>query len=555
MRRCILNLLKVDGIAISGLVSICLLLGLLGCQGCKSGPGGNGDAGSPEDLLNKEDGNGETTQNGTDPTPVGPSDPRPAPKSQDRNVVRLAETLDQIEDGILAIKRDIPKNVQNRDDLYQVVLDRFTAQAKARPEDPISQYLVGHVLLFSNKPSQARSYFNKALDVAPWFLPSWRGIALSYAREKNEEKCAEAIQEINNASGAGAMGLILLGQVLAEVGKVDQAEKVLLKARDDWPGSTRPLLKLAEYYRSKQLYSEALGMLDKAVRLDGKDPRVWFVKAETHYLMMMEARMRLRKGDQKAGQDAADHVKLAIDALETVVKLAPDSVLGRDAKDSLEDLKDPKKKYMDAVLDPSLDLRTRLQAALVCLQQAREFDLEDWLKVIEQPEKDLRKLGIKALSQFDSVGSAKALTRCLQKGSVFERAEAVGAFKKMHRNFPKASDDVKDAAISGLMEGMRYIIALVEKGADPDFESPVFQDILDTLERFTGNNFGEGRSNRTTEGMNRTLAEWTAWKTGEAMPVDDGGEKNGGEKDDADRKDDPSGENSGDADNPGAEEK
>jgi exosortase C (VPDSG-CTERM-specific) len=180
---------------------------------------------------------------------------------------------------------------QNRpDDAVQV----YRQMTQAFPKEPQAALLLGMLLARQNRPADARQAFEKALELAPGFLPALEQIVDLDLAEKQFPRAKARIQQLIDKNAAAAqpwllMARIHLAQAMALVRQesakrpapapaklrfadvpatqpeVDQAEKALLKAIELDPNLQPAYPLLAQLYVSSNKHQQALDRLSNLV--------------------------------------------------------------------------------------------------------------------------------------------------------------------------------------------------------------------------------------------------------------------------------------------------
>ncbi|MCU0723533.1 MAG: tetratricopeptide repeat protein [Planctomycetes bacterium] len=495
-----------------------LALGVLGCQGCQSGSTG-GETGDPDEVLSGSKKDGSPGRPG-DPPPAGPEAAAPDPES-----ARLEEAIEFVEDELMAFRgRVMGKGSADLGDVKRKFLEEVRERADKDRENDKVQFLLGWAFLLNENTEKALECFRAVVARDPGFLPAWKGIALIRARDKDEAGVREALDRLQSPRIEGPYGRILFAEFLAEGGKEQEAEKILLETRAKFPGNVRALLDLVDLYRMRRRWEEAFDALEKAIQRAPDEPKVWFYKAETHSLRIMSAM------EERNPEAAAPHRDLLKDALDKCWKLAPDSVLGKMAKETLESVNNPQDRMLKIVLDPAQPPVRRLEAARYLAADPSKIAMEDWKKILALPEKELRAW---ALIGLGNLGTAEALAEVgavAARGPFVDRSPAVSVLAEVQAREPDLAPKRAPVVVPALLAALKTCVDNFESKGLRE-ESDFYADILEALSRWTGKHWGEGRSHRALEGMKETLAEWERWWAGEAgAPGSGGGAAGGGEE-------------------------
>lgn len=141
----------------------------------------------------------------------------------------------------------------------------YHSLAEALPKNPQIPLLTGIVLAGQRRISEARIAFEKALDLAPDFLPAVEQlISLDLAERKFNDATALAEDQISKSPKA-AQPWEILAKIDAAQTNFPAAETALLKAIELNPDLPSPYLLLAQVYVNGTNYQQALQKLNALV--------------------------------------------------------------------------------------------------------------------------------------------------------------------------------------------------------------------------------------------------------------------------------------------------
>ncbi len=129
-------------------------------------------------------------------------------------------------------------------------------------------------LVNQNRLSEAKQLYQKLLKKIPSDAGAWFMLGTVEARLGNLDKAEQAMCKALQADDNLSEAWLGLGQVLEKLGREADACNTYLKALSNNPGLVEALVSLGRIYFTKQLYSEAVNYLGKAVRLGVDQPQV-----------------------------------------------------------------------------------------------------------------------------------------------------------------------------------------------------------------------------------------------------------------------------------------
>lgn len=489
-------------LALPTMLALVAVLGVLGCEGCRTNE--PTDLGDPDKMIEQK---GEKNGNGP---PANGAAAAPALAPEDDAEKALAAKIE----GLEFMEAQIMSNVQisrqdNREAAIQKTLAEFQKALNADPENPTKMVLLAAMFLRTGQVAEARGLYEAALEKDAEFLPAWKGIALTWAKE-DEQKAVAALDRLKKAPGPWAR--ILEAEFWTDGGKEEKAEALLLKAREELPGSAHPLLYLVRFFVEALKWEQAFHWSQKALDQHPTNQRAWFLNAQVHYAYIRFLYTQ-RPFPPDVARQLEDHKKLMEVALEKCWELDKESRLGKEARRQLEILRDPTKRAREAALDADRSLEERRAAALTLLQAVPDEKIfEIWTALLEDGDEKLRIIAIQGLGisgtkeGLEAVGrvAGDAKRRCLERSSAVTLVKEFGKVK---------GTEFKPVVVPALVAGLKAAAANFEK--DPSDEKIQFLEILDTLEVWTGKHFGEGEALASAEGMERVIQRWEEWWNGQ----------------------------------------
>jgi tetratricopeptide (TPR) repeat protein len=129
------------------------------------------------------------------------------------------------------------------------------------PKDPQSPMLMGLVLLQQNKKSEAHKAFEKALELAPDYLPALEQLVELDVADKQYAAATERVQKQIEKHPKAPEPQLLAAKIYEAKGETNQLEASLLKAIELQPDFRPAYLSLAKIYVASNKYQQALEKL------------------------------------------------------------------------------------------------------------------------------------------------------------------------------------------------------------------------------------------------------------------------------------------------------
>lgn len=103
----------------------------------------------------------------------------------------------------------------------------------------------GVALYRAGKYDEAATYFQRSIELAPYWYTSWHNIGLIYERDKKIESAREAYQKTIELSGGAYFGYISLARLNLMYGEAKEAEAIVQQALKRYPKNSELWLLLA----------------------------------------------------------------------------------------------------------------------------------------------------------------------------------------------------------------------------------------------------------------------------------------------------------------------
>lgn len=192
---------------------------------------------------------------------------------------------------------------------YAQAIDVVLGMIKEYPDDPAILSLAGNVFEVSNDRSEARKYFNKALQVSPGYLPAAMLLARLEEFDGRVDKAESMYKKLVQTNKEDTNALMALARLAAAQKRSEDMVNWLKQASKRSPRDVRSRMVLAEYYlREKQLAKADL-MLKEALDIVPGD----------NALLELEARLQMAEGQYN----------VALSSLNKLITKVPDSVYAR----------------------------------------------------------------------------------------------------------------------------------------------------------------------------------------------------------------------------------
>lgn len=187
----------------------------------------------------------------------------------------------------------------------------------ARVQESVAEVLIATSkgLLAQNDPQTAESLLIRARELAPALAESWRVLAWLYERQNRIDEAVETATEYADLASDDVLARVILGQLLARVGRVDEAETALRQAVRLGMNDAEAHARLAEFYlQAKRNPSEAGAAAQRAVDL-----------APTAHHCFLLAWACHASGEKES----------ALAAIEQAIALAPDRTEYHELRDAI----------------------------------------------------------------------------------------------------------------------------------------------------------------------------------------------------------------------------
>ncbi len=162
------------------------------------------------------------------------------------------------------------------------------------PSAPQPWHFVGLVLRQQQKEADARVQFEKALELAPGFLPAIEQLTEMDLRENKAAAAVNRAENLANANPKATAPLLLLAKIRMAERALDKAEAALLKALELDPDASNASMLLAQVYVASNRREEALKRLQDSVAQNPANPAAliqigWIQQDAKEYAKAREA--------------------------------------------------------------------------------------------------------------------------------------------------------------------------------------------------------------------------------------------------------------------------
>lgn len=144
------------------------------------------------------------------------------------------------------------------------------------PESPTVLNLVGSVHLLRNENSAATEMFQKALAIAPKYIPAKMNLARIASQSKNINEAKHQYEEILKTDAEHTGSLVALARIAEQQGDQTQSIQLLEKARKGDANAILPRLLLASYYQRAGEPDKAEAVATEAVRAQPTNVRALY---------------------------------------------------------------------------------------------------------------------------------------------------------------------------------------------------------------------------------------------------------------------------------------
>ncbi len=176
----------------------------------------------------------------------------------------------------------------------------------ARVQVSVAEVLVSAAkgFLVQNDPQTAENLLIRAREIGPGLGESWRVLAWLYERQSRIGEAIDTLRQYADQTTDQELASVLLGQLLARAGRMDEAETALRQAVQLAPSSVEAHVQLAKFYMQEK--PDPKGAKSAATRA------VELAPTADHYFLLASACHR------------AGDAEPALAAVERAIALAPD---------------------------------------------------------------------------------------------------------------------------------------------------------------------------------------------------------------------------------------
>jgi tetratricopeptide (TPR) repeat protein len=147
----------------------------------------------------------------------------------------------------------------------------YTRLAEMYPKNAQVPLLMGGVLLQQNQTNQARLAFDKALQLAPDYLPALEQLITLDLLQRQFAVALGRIQKQLERNPTRPEPYILLAKAYYEQGQTNNVEKELLRALELDPTQREPYVLLARLYVQRKEHPQAIERLKRVIARDPRD--------------------------------------------------------------------------------------------------------------------------------------------------------------------------------------------------------------------------------------------------------------------------------------------
>lgn len=171
---------------------------------------------------------------------------------------------------------------------YAQAAREFQGVVEGRPEWPGGHYMLGQSLLKLNRNDEALTHLRKAYDLNPNDVNYQLALAKAYLEVRRYGDAAKLLSQINDRALSRQQQLAyqrMLAVAMEKTGRTDQALEALRKVARASPEDANIQYKYGLAAFNAGATAEAVTALERAVRLDGKDPE----KRETYIQVLIRS--------------------------------------------------------------------------------------------------------------------------------------------------------------------------------------------------------------------------------------------------------------------------
>jgi Tfp pilus assembly protein PilF len=204
---------------------------------------------------------------------------------------------------------------------YPEALGEFHKSETIYPGDPFLQNDLGLTYMAIKKMDLAVKHFKKAIEIKPDYAPAINNLGTAYLNKKEWDTAIRYFKEVteNLLYATPHFPLSNMGWAYYNKKEYALAEKYYLKALDIDPKFINALAGLGKTYTAMGRSSEAVVLLEKALK---------------DYPRLGQLYLDLARAYTLSGK-----YKKALDAYEKAVEFAPDSAFAREAETEAQNIK------------------------------------------------------------------------------------------------------------------------------------------------------------------------------------------------------------------------
>ncbi len=299
---------------------------------------------------------------------------------------------------------------------YARAINTVLGMIQDYPDDPAVLSLAGNVFEASKNRTEARKYFNRALQVSPGYFPATMLLAKLEELEGHEDKAELMYKKLAQVNKEDINALMALVRLAETQNRPEDMLNWLRQIGERSPQDIRSREMLVEYYLSKKLLRKAGLILKEAINLAPDD----------HSLLDLKARLHIANGQYNE----------ALSPLSKLVAEVPDSAYVRTLLAEVHfklDQQTDARRQLDIVLKKQPDYAPALALMASLALRSGHFDkAQDYAARLQKVRPDLyagyelagdallgRKNNVAAKNSYDRAWQRKPLA-----GLAIKRSEA-----------------------------------------------------------------------------------------------------------------------------------
>jgi len=146
-------------------------------------------------------------------------------------------------------------------------------------------------------------------------------LVAAYGPDKGNDpaKAEPVVQRLIQLDPSDPANYFALGKIYEDAGAYDEAEQMLLKAKDAKANDPAVYMQLAGYYNRQGQFGKTISALEERASKDSNNPEAYYT-ISTYYWDEAYRNVRLKDAEKK------EHVQKGIDAVDHALQIRPDYV-------------------------------------------------------------------------------------------------------------------------------------------------------------------------------------------------------------------------------------